>query len=241
MAKRKRKQPIQQQQLRELSGQEEILTFHFQMLCLWELDAASFLHEHLVSMYALLPTMRGANADVLAQALQEMAEHYQGQETELANQLKWLGVLLRRARIMPAQDQQEIQERLDMWDNLLEQDEYLQKKIVKAAEKRAEKAAELLAEKLAEKIVEKEIAERLAEAEKRLAEEEAKARAEGEVQASQKMLLDLIEVRFPQLAELAQQRVKPIKETIILRQFMKQIAVASDESTARWIIGTYAA
>ncbi len=39
-----------------------------------------------------------------------------------------------------------------------------------------------------------------------------------EVDASQKMLLDLIEVRFPQLAELAQQRVKPIKETVILRQ-----------------------
>ncbi len=206
--------------------------------------------------YALLPTMHGASADVLAQALTEMTRHYEGQETELANQLKWLGVLLRRAHIMPAQEQQEIQERLDMWDNLLEQDEHLQKIIARAvakraeeqteklaeeraeklAEERAEKLAEERAEKLAEKIVEKEMAERLAEAEKRLAEEEAKARAEGEVQASQNILIDVVQTRFPPLVELAQRRAVQTKQPDALREVIRLISAAPDEATARWIL-----
>nr|MDQ2715465.1 hypothetical protein [Chloroflexota bacterium] len=37
--------------LRETSGQQEILVFHFQTLPLWKLDARQFLDQHAISMY----------------------------------------------------------------------------------------------------------------------------------------------------------------------------------------------
>ncbi len=121
--------------LREISGQEEVLTFHFKVLCLWKLDAAYFVHEHVVSMYALLPTMGGANEQLLSQAINELVEQYKNDGAQLAQQLKWLGVLLRRAEIMPPEDKRHIQERLDMWDNLLEEDPYIKKKVAQSEAK----------------------------------------------------------------------------------------------------------
>src|SRR5436305_91274 len=45
--------------LREMSGREEVLTFHFRVICLWELDAEDFISKRVVSMYPFLPTMHG--------------------------------------------------------------------------------------------------------------------------------------------------------------------------------------
>ncbi len=128
---------------REMSGNVEVLHFNFQVLCLWQLEAEHFVQERLVSMYALLPTMRGANEHLLTRAIDELIQQYKGDDTQIAQQLKWLGVLLRRAEIMPVEDQQAIQERLDMWDNLLEEDPYIQKKVAKGvAQGKAEGKAE---------------------------------------------------------------------------------------------------
>jgi hypothetical protein len=69
----------------------------------------------------------------------------------------------------------------------------------------------------------------------------AESRTEGEVRASQRMVLDLIEVRFPQLSETAKQSVKRIKKLEALRQLGRQLAVAPDEATARQVLSSYAA
>jgi len=199
---------------REMSGRVELLRFDFQVLCLWQLEAEYFVQERLVSMYALLPTMRGANQHLLSQAIDELVQQYKGNDTKLAQQLKWLGVLLRRAEIMPQEDQQAIEERLDMWDNLLEEDPYIQKKIAKGVAKgRAEGEAE----------------------------GEAKGRAEGELEASQKMAVEIVAARFPLLTELAKQYVKRIRKTDDLMQLGRQIAIAPDEATARRVLSSYAA
>ena len=55
------------------------------------------------------------------------------------------------------------------------------------------------------------------------------------------MVLDLIEVRFPQLIEPAKQAVKRIKKLEALRQLGRQLAVAPDEATARQVLNSYAA
>jgi predicted transposase YdaD len=198
----------------EMSGHEELLRFHFQVLRLWQLEAEHFVQEHIVSMYALLPSMRGANEHLLSQALDELVQQYKGHETQLAQQLKWLGVLLRRAEIMSVEDQQAIQERLDMWDNLLEEDPYIQKKVAKG------------------------VAEGEARGE---AKGEARGEAKGEIRASQRMVIDLVDARFPSLVDLARQRVQKIKETEDLRQLGRQIAVAPDEATARRVLTSFAA
>ena len=72
----------------EMSGNVELLQFHFQVLCLWQLEAEYFVQERLVSMYALLPTMRGANEHLLSQAIDELIQQYKGNDAQIAQQLK---------------------------------------------------------------------------------------------------------------------------------------------------------
>lgn len=101
------------------------MIFYFHTLCLWKLEAEYFVQKHIISMYAFLPVMNGTNEQMLLDALNELAENYVGDDVQLANQLKWLGVLLRRSETMSIDDKVAVQERLNMWDNLLEQDPYL--------------------------------------------------------------------------------------------------------------------
>ncbi len=75
--------------LREMSRQNELLVFHFKVLALWELEARQYLKEHIVSMYPLLPTMKGANASMLLEAIDELKQHYD--ETNLGRRLLWTG------------------------------------------------------------------------------------------------------------------------------------------------------
>ncbi len=108
--------------LEEKSGRETILTFHFRTLCLWKLSAERYVRERIFCMYSLLPTMRGAGARLLINALDEMAEYYKGNDLRLSGELFRFGLLLRRAeRILPDEKRQ-VEERLSMWDNLIEQD-----------------------------------------------------------------------------------------------------------------------
>jgi len=107
---------------------------------------------------------------------------------------------------VPLDDKRKVQERLDMWDSLIEQDP--KKKQIRAQSK---------------------------------AEGKAEGEAKGELKASQRMVLDLIEVRFPQLSETAEQSVKRIKKLEALRQLGRQLAVAPDEAAARQVLSSYAA
>lgn len=59
--------------------------------------------------------------------------------------------------------------------------------------------------------------------------------------ASQEMIVGIVEARFPELVDLAQERVEKIKQLEILNLLAKQIVLAPDEATARWTLGTFAA
>ncbi len=188
--------------LQEISGQEELLTFRFRVLPLWKLEASQYMQRHAISMYVLLPTMQGADATLLLQAIDEMAERYKDNEPKLARQLVWLGILLRRADTVTPEDKRKIQERLDMFDNLWEQDPKIQK---------------LQSEKKAEGIV------------------------EGEILGLQKAVVKFVEARFPDLTELAQQRVSQIRNLDDLNRLVKLIATTPDEAAANWILSKLAA
>jgi predicted transposase YdaD len=110
--------------LREMSGQDVLLMFNFLTLQLWTLDARWYVEEQAVSMYALLPTMRDADASLLLRAINEMVEQLSG--TTLARQLLWMGTFLRRTEMVSPQDKLRVEERLKMFDSLLEQDPYIQ-------------------------------------------------------------------------------------------------------------------
>ncbi len=124
--------------LREISRQAELLVFHFKVLPLWELEAQQYMREHVVSMYPLLPTMRGANASLLLQAIDEMKQQYD--ETNLGRRLLWLRTLLERVKTLPQEDKHRVEERLNMFDSLLEDDPYIQEREIRAATQELQKA-----------------------------------------------------------------------------------------------------
>lgn len=86
--------------------------------------------------------------------------------------------------------------------------------------------------------VQKKMAEGFAEG---LAIGKAKGRARGEVIGFQKAVIHLIEKRFPNLAELAQQEVTQIGEIDQLDCLLKEIVAAIDEETIRLLFESLAA
>jgi hypothetical protein len=205
-----------------MSGREEVLTFHFRVICLWELDAEDFISKRAVSMYPFLPTMHGTNETLLRQAIDDLTQHYKHDETKLARQLKWFGILLRRADIIPPDDKRRVQERLDMWDDLIEQDP-------KMKQLRAESAAKGKAEGLS-----------VGKAEG-LAVGKAEGLVEGEIKGLQNAVVKIVRGRFPSLAELAEQKVAELYEPPILYYLVEQLSAAPDESMVRFLLRPSAA
>ena len=112
---------------KEMSGSEELLSFKYRNVSLWTLDAQQYVAEHALCMYVLLPAMRNANASLILQAIEELLEYYRDRESQLARRLLWLSIFLRRAEALPAADKQRVKERINMFDELFEQDEFVRK------------------------------------------------------------------------------------------------------------------
>ena len=64
---------------------------------------------------------------------------------------------------------------------------------------------------------------------------------EGLIEGLQKAFVILVEVRFPSLAELAQQNIVQITKPDQLDLLIQEIVHAPDETIVRWILSTIAA
>jgi predicted transposase YdaD len=197
--------------LEEISAGEVILRFHFRVFPLWVLEAARYMEDHIIAMYALLPAMKGANAHVLEQAIAEMIQYYKNDEITLARDLRWMGIMLRRTDCVLEEDKRMIQERLSMYDDLMENDPEMKRLRAKyAAEGRAEGEAKGKAAGL----------------------------TEGKMKALRTTILTLIKVRFPALRKLTQQSISQITDADELQDVFEQLVSASDEATIREILAT---
>ena len=200
--------------LREVDEDGEILTFHFRVLPLWQLKAEQYVNEHAIVMYALLPTMKGVNAPLLHKAIDEMVEYYQGDDTRLAQEFRWMGIVIRRGISMSRTDKREIQERLNMWDDLMEKDPKMRKI-------RKESEAKGRTEGLKEGV--------------------EKGLKEGLAEGLRNAIVTTIRVRFPDLTELAQERVAQVSKPEKLNLLMGQIVIAPDENVIRLLLDLAAA
>ena len=117
---------IAESPLKETSGEEEILTFHFRVLPLWTMDGRQIVQENAMSMYTLLPAMKNVDAEVLLKAINEMVQYYGDDETKLGRRFLWLKLFLRRATMISPEDKEKVEQRLDAFDQLLEEDEFVQ-------------------------------------------------------------------------------------------------------------------
>lgn len=144
-------------------------------------------------IYALLPTMNGANAELLNKAIDEMVEYYKDDNERLTRELRWMGIVLRRADTVALDEKRIVEERLNMYDDLMERDP---------------KMRMLFAEK----------------------------EAEGEIKGLQEGFIDIVETRFPDLAEIAEERVTQVTESTMLRLLLKAVAAAADETAAKKVL-----
>ena len=203
--------------LRITSQQEALLTLHFKVLPLWQLNAEQYVRDHAISMYPLLPTMQGVTDELLLQAMREMVEYYKDNDALIARQFVWMGVMLRRAETITPQQKQRIQERLRMFERLWDEDPEIQR-IKAEAEAKGKAEGEA----------------------KGKAEGEAKGEARA-MEVSKELVVLVVGSRFPTLAPLVQEKVGNIRQLEQLSILARQIATAPDEATARWAIGTFAA
>jgi len=115
---------------REESEDETLLVFKHRVLRLWTREAEQYVRKRVVSMYTLLPAMKGANAPMLLQAVEEMEQEYKG--LHLARHLLRFRTILRRSKTLTEQDKQIVEERLHMYDSLLDEDPEIQERVAKA-------------------------------------------------------------------------------------------------------------
>ena len=177
--------------------------------------ACQFMQDRKIEMYAWLPAMENANGRLLLQAIDEMVEYYQGNEAKFGEHLLWFGLFFRRADLLPLQEKLLVEERLNTFQQLIEEDELVRKQ--------------------------REMGEQIGFAKGKqegLAEGKQEGLAEGETKALQDTLLMIIEMRFPSLLAWAQQQVVSIQELDALRFASRQMLVAPDEATARFILRT---
>jgi hypothetical protein len=161
------------------------IRFDHDVLCLWTIEAEPFLRRHVVSMYTLLPAMKGITASMLLQAIAEMEQHYTGDH--LSRHLRRFRTILRRSRTLAEQDKQIVEGKMRSYDSLLESDPEIQQ--MKA-------------------------------------------------QVGQEYVMLVVEARFPALLEIAQRQVAQLNKNDDLNRLMKQIILAPDEKTARWVLDT---
>ncbi len=108
----------------EKSGEEVLLSLHYRVLPLWRLEAHPFVRDHVVCMYTLLPAMKGINASMLLQAIEEMKQYYK--EPKLGHHLLRFRTILRRSKTLSEQEKQEVEKQLQTFDSLLDTDPYIQ-------------------------------------------------------------------------------------------------------------------
>jgi hypothetical protein len=127
----------------EESVDEILLTFRHRGLRLWTIEAEPFLQRRIVSMYTLLPAMKGITAPMLLQAIAEMEQSYTGEH--LSRHLRRFRTILRRSKTLTTQDKQIVENRMRSYDSLLESDpEFQQMKAEIRLESKREAVTELV-------------------------------------------------------------------------------------------------
>ena len=117
---------VAQSPFRMWSQGQETVTFHFQTLLLFELDAEACLNSHWFCLYLLLPTMQGFNAALLDQAMEEMMEFYKDDQGALGEQFLSMLVLLQRSGTIPKEEKPLMEKRLRMFDQIWEESPIIQ-------------------------------------------------------------------------------------------------------------------
>ena len=119
---------------REIGGQRERLTFHYHVIALWELDAKEYIEKRAIYMYTFLPAMKGASVGLLKEAIDGMKQRYT--QEQLARHLARFRTILDRSTMLSEADKQLVEDYMEVYDSLLDNDPYIQQRIANKATER---------------------------------------------------------------------------------------------------------
>ena len=108
--------------IRDTFDGKVLLEFNFKTLRLWEKDAREFLNTHVSATYFLLPAMKNADAPLLSLAIQELAQRFQNNHSELGRHLTGLSLMLHQSEIMSDEQKLLAQEHLKPFIHLIKDD-----------------------------------------------------------------------------------------------------------------------
>jgi len=153
------------------------------------------------------------HADMVTQVMSELSELYRGDEVTLAQQFTWMKLLLERTETIQPLEKDKIKERLAMFDKLWEESPMVQK----------------MREQFRAQFYEEGI-------NKGIAQGTTQGITQGKVQALQSNLIDVVQVRFPDLTDFAQQQAKLYHDPGALELLFHKMLTAPDVKTAQWLL-----
>ena len=194
------------------NSENDILTFHFETVPLFQMNAELYVQNHQTCMYSLLPAMCGFHADMAVQAVTELSERYRDDRATLTEQFIWMQLCLARTQTVELMEKINIQERLSMFDQLWEENPTIQKM-------RAEYRMKGLQEGLQKGLQEGRQEER-----------------QRELQGLRHLLVSIVQTKYPDLVDLAQQQAIHFDNLEALHLLIQQVATAPNADIVRWHI-----
>jgi hypothetical protein len=201
----------------EVSGKQEILIFQYQVIEMWTLDARYYVREHILCMYDFLPIMEHASLDVLIEVINDMIQYHQEDresDIKFAHRLLWFRTFLERSTTIGPEDKKKVEERLNNFDHLLEENSFVRKQRALAWEE-----GKVVGE----------------------ARGEARGEEKGQIEVSQQILLRILRDRYPALVPNLQPRIENTKQAEKLLEAIERIINIFDEQKTEDILNTFLA
>ncbi|HKV59455.1 MAG TPA: hypothetical protein VJO32_14275, partial [Ktedonobacteraceae bacterium] len=90
-----------------------------------------YIEKRAIAMYTFLPGMKGANVALLKEAIDGMKQRYT--QKQLARHLSRFRTILHRSTMLTEADKQIVEDYMQLYDSLLDNDPYFQQKLAKKA------------------------------------------------------------------------------------------------------------
>jgi predicted transposase YdaD len=190
------------------NSENDILTFHFETVPLFQMNAEPYVQNHHTCMYPVLPSMCGFHADMAVQAMNELSQRYRDDRATLAEQFIWMQLCLDRTKTIKLPEKMYIRGRLNMFDQLWEESPTIQK----------------MREEYLQKGIQKGIQEGRQE------------ELQEELQRLRQILMNIVRVKYPDLVDLAHQRASLVDNPDKFQFLIEHVVSAPNVDTVRWLL-----
>jgi hypothetical protein len=193
-----------------MGRKKPILLFEFETISLSDLNAEEIVEQEQTLMYPLLPTMKNVSADLMEQAALELSEIYSDDQRALEERFIWTDLFLKRTTTITDEKKKLIRGRLSMYS------ERFFEETPTGRDLRAIYHA--------------------AGREEGIQEGRQEGIQQGILEALQHSLVNVVCVKYPELASFAQEHASHFDKTETLDLLIAQVVAASSAREVRKLL-----